>query len=287
MRIWKWKWSRKDEELNPAPKPVPKPAIPAVPKNPWRVALFGDIHSNIEALDAVLADARGQGVGRFVCTGDIVGYAANPSECLDVVRELNCPVVLGNHDFYAATDASLKDFTLNAMNAVIWTREHLSLEEKTWLQELPQTLDLESMKLETRNLKLVHSTIIDPMRWRYMMKTEKALPALQAQEPAIVFFGHTHVPSLYSYNPETEELQDHFPLREGVHELKEGWKHLVNPGSVGQPRDRDTRACYAIFDSRSRTVEIRRVDYAIEKTQEKIEKAELPYRNSDRLSMGR
>ncbi len=297
MRFWKKK--RKTVEL--AREPV-------ISDCPERIALFGDIHANLEALEAVLADARAQGVSRFVCTGDIVGYAANPSECLKIVRDLNCPVVMGNHDFYAATDASLKDFTLNAMNAVLWTREQLSEEESAWIRGLPLQRECRISNVEQRMKKddelkpssfdipcsmfcgshrLVHASLEEPMRWHYILKPEKALPALQVQKEEMVFFGHTHVPTLYSYNPETEEFKESFPLGEGTHELAAGWKHLINPGSVGQPRDRDTRASYAIFDSKTGTVEFRRVEYDFAVTQKKIEAADLPFRNSERLSLGR
>ena len=273
-----------------------------------RFAVLGDIHANLEALNAVLADARAQGVSRFFCTGDVVGYGANPSECIQIIRELNCPVVQGNHDLYAATDESLKDFSLHAMNAILWTRGLLSVEERAWLDALPLESECrlsnteQGMKKDAvrsasaieipcsvfcDSVRLVHASLNQPGRWSYIMKPEKAEVALRVQEPDLVFFGHTHVPTLYSFNPKTEEFCEQFPLEEGVHSLREGWKHLVNPGSVGQPRDRDPRASYALYDSQDGTVEIRRVAYDVESAAKKIESAELPHRNADRLFSGR
>lgn len=262
--------------------------------HPDRIAIFGDLHANLEALDAVLADAKVQGVSRFICTGDVVGYGANPSECLNIIRKLDCPVVLGNHDSYAATDDSLKEFNLNAMNAILWTREHLSAEEKEWLRGLPMTVATGNLGNSFRHpppatchSTLVHSSLLKSESWCYIMKPEKAEVALRAQEPELVFFGHTHVPSIYSYNPKTDEFAEKFPAQEGIHQLEPGWKHLINPGSVGQPRDRDPRASYAIYDPDAGTIEIRRIEYDIVSTQAKIEAAGLPLRNAERLAKGR
>ena len=290
-----WKWSKKAKCIGLASGSVTS-------NNATRWAVLGDIHANLEALNAVLADIKSQGVSQFVCTGDIVGYGANPSECLKIIRDLHCPVVLGNHDSYAATDDSLKDFNLNAMNAILWTREHLSDVEKEWLRGLPMTVDMDqrtedrgqksgkkqtpNSQPQTPNCQLVHSTLLEPESWRYIMKPEKAEDALRGQEPDIVFFGHTHVPSIFSFNPKTDEFRSEFPAKEGLHQLEPGWKHLINPGSVGQPRDRDTRASYAIYDPVAGTIEIRRVEYDIAATQKKIEAANLPLRNAERLSRG-
>lgn len=282
---------------------------------PDRIAVLGDIHANLEALSAVLADIKAQGVSRIVCTGDIVGYAANPSECIKVVCDLNCPVVQGNHDSYASGDDNLGDFNLNAMNAILWTRKHLGGEEKMWLRNLPMRVALKieddrpeeegpselettiiepspqgtgnEVKADALQVILVHSSMSDPKAWHYIMKPEKAKAELRVQEPDIVFFGHTHLPSVFSFNPQTEELVSKVPAETGVHHLETGIKHLINPGSVGQPRDHDVRASYAIYDPVSSTVEIRRVEYDISLVQKKIEAACLPWRNAERLEQGR
>jgi predicted phosphodiesterase len=281
-----------------------------------RVAIFGDIHANLEALEAVLADAKGEGIANFACTGDLVGYCANPSECLEIVKALNCPVVKGNHDEYAATDVSLKDFTLHAMNALIWTREHLNPEERAWLDALPMQTDvlttkntkdtkkesggtlgsvsaappeesLRSPRLCEESINLVHSSMFEPQSWKYIIKQSEAEKVLPMQKPDVVFFGHTHVPSSYAFHPDSGEFKSTVPMTEGVLELDEGWKWLLNPGSVGQPRDHDPRAAYLIYYPNSNMIEFRRVEYDFRKTAKKIVEAGLPDRNAQRLYKGR
>ena len=315
-----------------------------------RIAVFGDVHANLEALEAVLKDAEQLGITQFACTGDLVGYGPNPSECLEIVKALGCPVVKGNHDEYAATDISLKDFTLHAMNALIWTREHLTDGERAWLDGLPMEVDvttkytedtqkgiggsgsvptgddtevvppkvtteyaentepgtggttssssIDSGKAASTDLNnhqspiinafhLVHSSVFEPAHWKYIIKPEEAEKVLPLQQQNLVFFGHTHIPSAYAFNPETGECRSTVPLPEGKLVLESGWKWLVNPGSVGQPRDKDPRAAYMILDPEAGTVEQRRVEYDFEITADKILDAGLPERNAERLYKGR
>jgi predicted phosphodiesterase len=263
--------------------------------------VLGDIHANLEALEAVLESINARGAARIICTGDVVGYGANPAECLAIIRDLNGPVVQGNHDFYAATRSSPDGFNVHARNSILWTRQQLSEEEKEWLHDLPMTvgpgdveleprnskLETDSLELRSLNCGLVHSSLPEPQSWRYIMKPESARNAVRVQEPDVVFFGHTHVPALFSFNPKTGAFRSEFPLKEGVYPLKKGWKHLVNPGSVGQPRDRDPRASYALYDPLAGMLEICRVEYDIAAARKKIIAAGLPLRNADRLSVGR
>ena len=259
------------------------------------VAVLGDIHANLEALEAVLADIKQSGIKQFACTGDIIGYGADPRKCLEIVRNLNCSVVQGNHDYYAATDDSLSDFTLPAMNAMLWTRAQLSGAERKWLGNLPLKADVTTEYTETTEnvganrqvAHLVHSSLLEPEKWHYVLKPEAADRNLLIQNPDVVFFGHTHVPSLFSFHLATKEFRTVFPLGEGTHSLEPGWKYLINPGSVGQPRDHDPRASYAVFDPAKRTVTLRRVKYDIASAQRKITEAGLPVRNADRLAKGR
>jgi len=256
-----------------------------------KVAILGDIHSNLEALKEVLADAKGQGIVKFVCTGDIVGYAANPEECLAIIRDLKCPCVMGNHDQYVGTNCNVSDFNLYAMNAVLWTRENLSTEEREWLTKLPMVLendnDVLSNYLGFNDFEVVHSSLSEPEKWLYILKEDSFQKALIEQKNDLVFFGHTHVPSMFGYNEETKEFRSEIPLKQGVYKLEKGWKWLVNPGSVGQPRDRNVRASYAIYDSAKKEIEIRRVVYDIAKASKKVEKAGLPLKNGKRLYQGK
>ena len=265
-----------------------------------RIAIFGDIHSNLEALTAVLADANQQEITRFACTGDLVGYGANPSECLERVKALDCPLVKGNHDEYSATDISLSDFTLNAMNSLIWTRQHLTPEERAWLDTLPlqKTIQTSNKEQETDpdhksassffdSIHIVHSSVFEPQMWRYIIRQEAAERVLPAQQQKIVFFGHTHVPASYAFHPKTGAFKSVMPSRTGTLKLDPEWKWLINPGSVGQPRDKDPRAAYLIYDPVESIVEQRRVEYDFKKTAKKIMKAQLPITNAKRLYIGK
>jgi predicted phosphodiesterase len=255
---------------------------------PGRIAVFSDIHSNLEALRSVFEDAEKQGVTRFLCAGDIVGYGADPAACLDLIREKNCPVVQGNHDLYMDPAARLGEFNSDAKNAIVWTRENLSEADKRWLLDLPIKVDF-TETLESRQVEvgMVHSSLYEPEEWHYLISLEKASKSLHVQTQDVVFFGHTHVPSLFSMNPENGEIESCFPMEEGVNFLKEGWRHLITAGSIGQPRDGNPRAAYAIYDPEASTIELRRVSYRISATQKKIKAAGLPERNSERLTVGR
>jgi diadenosine tetraphosphatase ApaH/serine/threonine PP2A family protein phosphatase len=224
---------------------------------------------------------------------------------LELVKALGCPVVKGNHDLYAATDISLKEFTLPAMNALIWTRGQLSPEERSWLNSLPMQADfftteeteeygggfsensVPSSEAGGEKLHLVHSSVFEPEKWRYVIKQNEAEKVLPQQRQERVFFGHTHVAAVYAFDPNLGTFRSTVPQMEGVTFLEAGLKWLINPGSVGQPRDRDPRAAYLIYDPVACTVEHCRVEYDFRKTARKIVEAELPESNAQRLYKGR
>lgn len=245
-----------------------------------RFAVFGDVHSNLEALDAVLADARQEKIHQFICTGDIVGYGPDPSACLHRILSLGATLVQGNHDAYCATDCSLKEFSLNAMNALLWTRKQLKKSDREILNVLPLTQ-------QVAGATVVHATLDAPKAWHYAIKPDQVRPLFGQDFPPLVFFGHTHVASIYSWEPASNAFQAEVPAREGLTPLLPDRKWLINPGSVGQSRDRDARASYLIYDPVSKTVEHRRVCYNLEKTARKIRAAGLPESNAARLSRGR
>jgi predicted phosphodiesterase len=152
-----------------------------------RFAIFGDIHANLEAFEAVLEDARNQGCTHYICLGDIVGYNANPRECLRLVRSLNCPVVKGNHDDYASADFPLGNFNPLAEFAIQWTRDQLTEEEKQWLRELP-------LIAEVHGFTIVHATLDAPENWFYVLNQLDAAASFVRQSTELCFFGHTHAP---------------------------------------------------------------------------------------------
>ncbi len=240
-----------------------------------RHAILGDIHSNWEALTAVLADAEKNDVERFISVGDVVGYNANPRECLEKVRELDCPIVKGNHDHYCSMDTPLTGFNPLAASVIHWTRNHLSLEERDFLADLP-------FKRRVESYTIVHSTLDMPDKWGYVFDKFEAASNFSYQNTSVCFFGHTHVPLAF-------ERADNHDIAQGTYNLIEisaGKKYFINIGSVGQPRDGDSRAAYAIYDIDAKTIELRRIEYDIETTQKKIIDAGLPRELAQRLASG-
>jgi predicted phosphodiesterase len=239
-----------------------------------RIALFGDIHANLEALEAVLADAREQHCSDFVCLGDVVGYNANPAECLEIVREMNCPVVKGNHDEDASGDHSLETMNPTAATALMWTREQLNQEQREWLRKM-------RMVRQVADFTVVHSTLDQPMNWNYVTNRFDAMSNFSYQFTQVCFHGHTHVPRVYIKDSKVHEVAAESVV------IEPGSKYFINAGSVGQPRDGDWRSCYAIYDIESRLIVFRRIEYDLAKTQKKILDAGLPPMLAERLADGR
>lgn len=239
-----------------------------------KYAILGDIHSNLEALNVVLADAKKKGVTHYVCLGDVVGYNANPVECLDIIRGLNCPVVKGNHDHYCGMDETLSGFHPLAADVVDWTRKKLSEEQRAYLRNLRYTTRVETFTV-------VHSTLDTPEMWGYVFDKLEAEASFAYQSTAICFYGHTHVPLAF-------EKTDR--VRAGLYtkiKVAMGRKYFINVGSVGQPRDGDPRSAYATFDLMNNEIELHRIPYDFRITQKKIIDAGLPNRVAARLAVGR
>ena len=239
-----------------------------------RIALFGDIHANLEALNTVLDDASQQGCTDWVCLGDVVGYNANPAECLEIVREMNIPIVKGNHDEDASGSHSLESMNPVAAEALAWTRRALSEEQRDWLRKL-------RMVRQVQDFTVVHSTLDQPQSWNYVTNKFDAMSNFNYQFTNLCFHGHTHVPRVFVRGSRVKEV----PAESIV--IEENMKYFVNVGSVGQPRDGDSRACYAIYDLDSKTVSFRRLKYDLATTQKKILEAKLPPTLASRLSEGR
>lgn len=238
------------------------------------IAILGDIHANIDALNVVLDDCRKEGVTDFLCTGDVVGYNAAPSECMKVIRELGCPVVKGNHDHYVSSDQNLDDFHPNAAAVVRWTREQLDAEEIEWLYNLP-------FVVTQMGITLVHSTMDNPETFGYVFDHFQAEANFICQKTPLCFHGHTHVPMIYE-----KQVAGVYRIDPQDFKLPIGRKYFINVGSVGQPRDRDPRASYVIYDFLARTVKFRRLEYDVEAAQERIRLAGLPSRLAERLAVG-
>ena len=239
-----------------------------------KFAIFGDIHANLEALEAVLLDAADQDCTHFTCIGDIVGYNANPRECLRVVQQLDCPVVKGNHDEEASMDTEIVGLNPLAHRALEWTREALSESDKEWLQEL-------RFVRQVRDFTVVHATLDGPSGWNYVTNKFDAMASFAYQFTPVCFFGHTHTPRFYVKDKNVQlEMGD-------MIQIEPSKKYFINVGSVGQPRDGDWRASYAIYDADNQSVTLRRLEYDIKKAQDKILKAGLPEMLANRLTLGK
>jgi predicted phosphodiesterase len=239
-----------------------------------RFAIFSDIHANLEALEAVLADAHENHCTHFVCLGDVVGYNANPRECLRIVQELECPVVKGNHDAQASAVEVGDEFNELAEVAISWTREVLGEDDKHWLREMRLTR-------QVRDFTIVHASLDTPNQWSYVANDLDATASFSYQHTSLCFFGHTHVPLAYIRDGGVRRVPlDHLMIHQGK-------KYFINTGSVGQPRDGDWRAAYCIYDPAKSVVELRRVPYDLVSAQQKILEAGLPDRLALRLGLGK
>ncbi len=240
-------------------------------------AVFADIHSNLEAFEAVIADMDAHGIEERICLGDIVGYAASPVECLRRLKQMGCAVVKGNHDEAASEDLDLDGMSETARCGIEYARKKLSQAKRTWLGELPLTF-------ESEGRQFVHSSLKCPREWRYILDEPDARSHFKVQKWALAFCGHTHQPGVWHLSAVGDLI--FFP---GKDELvwPSGGKTLINVGSVGQPRDSNSAACYVICDTNARRVEFRRVEYDLETTREKILRAKLPSSTAQRLSLGR
>jgi predicted phosphodiesterase len=237
-------------------------------------AIIADIHANLEAFQVVLEDIRDQNCTHYACLGDVVGYNANPKECLDLVREMGMPCVKGNHDEYCSIDEHLEGFNPHAAEAINWTRQQLSEDERKWLR------DLKYLRL-VASFTIVHATLDGPQRWGYVFDKLAAAASFTYQNTQVCFFGHTHVPVAF--------MRDSV-VRGGTYskfKIEPNRKYFVNVGAVGQPRDGNPKAAYVIYDMVQGTIELRRLDYDIPKAQAKIRAAGLPERLAERLAHGK
>jgi diadenosine tetraphosphatase ApaH/serine/threonine PP2A family protein phosphatase len=239
-----------------------------------KFAIFGDIHANLEAFDAVMEDAKALGADQFVCIGDVVGYNANPHECVSRLQELGCPVVKGNHDEEASATTEIVGLNPLAHAALEWTRHQLTTEDKLWLRNL-------RMVRQVRDFTIVHATLDTPTGWAYVMNRFDAMASFSYQFTPVCFFGHTHTPRFY-VKALSVSLDNSESLR-----IEPARKYFVNVGSVGQPRDGDWRSAYALYDHDNQQITIRRVPYDIETAQRKIRAAGLPDQLAERLALGK
>ena len=241
-----------------------------------RIAFISDIHANIDALEAVLADIDTQGADEIFCLGDIVGYGAAPSECLELVRSRCSVSVKGNHDQMASEQGIIQ--ALERVSAPIrYAREKLTKEQIKWLKDLP-------LVAEKEGISLVHSSLHEPEDFNYVLWMDDARLHFQHQKTPLSFIGHSHSPLIAIQAPNGIVLD--VPGVASIL-LDPNIRTIINVGSVGQPRDNYPRACYGYMNTESLTFSWRRVPYDIKRAQERIKEAGLPWDNAARLASGR
>lgn len=244
-----------------------------------RYLILSDLHANWEALEAVARDAKG-GYDRALCCGDLVGYGADPNAVVDWVRDKCAAVIRGNHDRACTGLDVLEWFNPAARAAVAWTQQALTEENRTYVHGLLKG------PLAVEGFELAHGSTADEDE--YVLTAGEALNAFAYLENRLVFFGHTHVQGGYVWNRARVETIPPSLSRVRRQELRiePECAYLINPGSVGQPRDGDPRAAFAIYDSDTRVVAYRRIAYDVEGAQRKIRDAGLPPILADRLGVG-
>jgi len=242
-----------------------------------KYAIFGDIHGNYDALETVLEDIKRHEVDKYICMGDIVGYGAEPVRCLETILDLKCDTIVGNHDWAAIERISIDFFNAYAKTAAIWTREQLSPEHKDWLGNLPLSESYE-------HCSVAHGTFHQPEAFNYIQTVfdaQLSFEALKSTGSSVGFLGHSHVPvGFFDTDPITYTLDQEIPVDDEC-------SVIVNVGSVGQPRDENPKACWALFDTDERKVTLSRLDYDIDAAAEKIRNAGLPDILAQRLYHGK
>ncbi len=231
-----------------------------------KYAIISDIHSNLEALQKALSIIDEKNVDEIICLGDVVGYGANPNECVEIVRSRCSSVVLGNHDAASLDPSLAHDFNTIAKRAITWTAEHLTDESRRFLSSLP-------LVERREQILFVHSSPDLPGEWEYVLDSDDAISALRHFEEKLCFIGHTHIPGIFSQRGRAKSISA-------------DEKYIVNVGSIGQPRDGNPMLAFGFFDSSTWNYELIRSEYDIEKAAEKIYAAKLPEELGNRLMYG-
>jgi len=233
-----------------------------------RIAIISDIHSNLEALTKAFEIIDTKNVDEIVSLGDIVGYGANPNECVELIKKRVKYVVIGNHDYAVAVDPNeLLYFSAHARESDLWTRDVLTKENLDFLKSLPFTISF-------KDLLFVHSSPAQPREWEYIFTEVQAKVQFPYFKEKICFIGHSHLPGVF---PETGSYNG---------KLDRNTRYIINVGSVGQPRDGDWRLCFGIFDTNTWTYEEIRAEYDVEKASNKIIQNGLPKVLAKRILVG-
>jgi predicted phosphodiesterase len=239
------------------------------------IAILSDIHANLPALEAVLADIESQGIRELLCLGDVVGYGAQPAECIELLRsKLFLSILRGNHDAYAASEVDPSNVSPETLEGIRWTRAGLCPEHRAWLGALPLTW-------QGSDCEAVHAALPNPEAWDYVLEPAAAARHFAHQQQRICFIGHSHRPAMFV------EGEDRALDITSLESIRPDRKQVINVGSVGQPRDNDERACYLIYRRDRQDVWWRRVAYDVSAAQSAILAVGLPMKFAQRLAMGK
>lgn len=239
-----------------------------------RIGVVSDIHSNLTALLAVLDDMGP--ADTLWCLGDFVGYGPWPNECIDLLRERGAHAIAGNHDLAAVGTISCEDFNADAAFAAQWTADHLSADSRVYLASLEPMAEVDGVTL-------AHGTPREPV-WEYMLTAATAAAGFETMRTQLCLVGHTHIPSLFVESELGVPEVSYMPA--GSTSPSATLQRIANPGSVGQPRDRDPRAAYLVYDTDQAELSWRRVEYDIHKVQKRMRKLGLPTFLTERLAYG-
>jgi len=239
------------------------------------IAVLSDIHSNLTALRAVQRECRRRGIEEFYCLGDITGYGPHPAECLEIIRKICSAIVMGNHD-EAVAGAGDVEMNWMAKAGIEHSIRQTSREEREWLAGLPAVC-------VPGKATIVHASLCEPRSWHYVQDPQEATLLFQGLRTPVCFFGHTHVPALFTTRgaPQPERVNQQMKFR-----MSRQGCTIANPGAVGQPRNGDPRAQFVVFDSDEMTIEFVQVNYAIGREVSAIRKAGLPEVLGERLRVG-
>ncbi len=240
-----------------------------------KIGIYSDVHSNLEALDAVLEALDREHVDRTLCLGDLVGYGPNPNECVSKIMQNADDILAGNHDYAALGLLSLSDFNHSAAEAMEWTWDALTPVSAEFLGRLPLVVRL-------GKIMAVHATPDAPEEWHYIQKEADIVRNMEILEMPICFMGHSHLPVVFVQDEQGDILiQNPTEIR-----FQEGSRYLINVGSVGQPRDGDPRAAYGVFDTKERCFHLKRLSYPVDLVQRKMVAEGLPKMLVERLAFG-
>ena len=240
-----------------------------------KIAIISDIHSNLVALLSVFEEIEKQQCDKIVCMGDMVGYGPHPNECLELIRSRADIVLAGNHDLAALGALDMRNFNRYAREMAIWTGGILSEEHKKYLQSLP-------IMMSEEDIYFVHATPCEPDQWHYLVDLNQAKKNFACFSEHVCFVGHSHIPVLF------EQKDNHVSLKKNdALPLDAACRYLINVGSVGQPRDNDPRAAFAIFDTNGFAYNLLRIEYDVPAVQKQMKSKGFPAFLIERLHAGR